>query len=119
MSLPLLYPESKKIVFWDIIAIVSKLYFLYLIPLELAWSNRKLLFVRYYTSTIVTLIILFVDFMIGLNTAYYKAGSLITNRTQIWHHQLTKLFGLEWISILILAILFLITQYTDIIINVN
>lgn len=81
MSLPLLYPESKKLVFWDIIAILCKLYFLYLIPLELAFTNRRLLFVRYYSSTIIMLIILFIDFIIGLNTAYYKAGTLITNRT--------------------------------------
>ncbi|CAD8106016.1 unnamed protein product [Paramecium primaurelia] len=118
-ALPLLYPESTKIVVWDIIAISSKLYFLYLIPLELAWTNRSLLYNRYYSSSIIMLIILFIDFIIGLNTAYYNAGSLITNRIQIFKHQITKSFGLEWISTIILIILLIICKSTDTIINVT
>ncbi|CAD8198895.1 unnamed protein product [Paramecium pentaurelia] len=118
-ALPLLYPESTKIVVWDIIAISSKLYFLYLIPLELAWTNRSLLYNRYYSSSIIMLIILFIDFIIGLNTAYYNAGSLITNRIQIFKHQITKSFGLEWISTIILIILLIICKSTDTMINVT
>ncbi|CAK56656.1 unnamed protein product (macronuclear) [Paramecium tetraurelia] len=118
-ALPLLYPESTKIVLWDILAISSKLYFLYLIPLELAWTSRSLLYNRYYSSTIIMLIILVVDFIIGLNTAYYNAGSLITNRIQIFKHQITKSLGLEWISTIILIILFIICKSTDIMINVT
>ncbi|CAD8190321.1 unnamed protein product [Paramecium pentaurelia] len=118
-ALPLLYPESTKIVLWDILAISSKLYFLYLIPLELAWTNRSLLYNRYYSSTIIMLIILFIDFIVGLNTAYYNAGSLITNRIQILKHQFTKSFGLEWISTIILIILFIICKKTDTMINVT
>lgn len=86
IAIPLLYPENKRIIGWDIIAILSKLYFLYIIPLELAWTNQSLMFNRYYTSTIVMLIILFMDFLIGLNTAYYNAGSLIIDRLEIFKH---------------------------------
>ncbi|CAD8120874.1 unnamed protein product [Paramecium sonneborni] len=118
-ALPLLTPESTKIVIWDIIAILSKLYFLYLIPLELAWTNIPLLYSRYYTSTIIMLIILSIDFIIGFNTAYYNAGSLITNRIQIFKHHITKSYGLEWISTIILIILFIACKTTDTIINVT
>lgn len=86
IAIPLLYPENRKVIIWDILAILSKLYFLYLIPLELAWTNHSLLFNRFYTSTIVMLIILFIDFLIGLNTAYYNAGSLIIDRLEIFKH---------------------------------
>ena len=86
MAIPILYPENRRIIIWDIIAILSKLYFLYLIPLELAWTNQSLMFNRYYTPTIIMLIILFFDFLIGLNTAYYNAGSLIIDRVDIFKH---------------------------------
>ncbi|CAK67965.1 unnamed protein product (macronuclear) [Paramecium tetraurelia] len=108
IAIPLLYPENRRIIVWDIIAILSKLYFLYLIPLELAWTNQSLMFNRYYTSTIAMLIILFVDFLIGLNTAYYNAGSLIIDRLNIFKHQISKSYGLEWISTLLLAMLFIV-----------
>ncbi|CAD8093469.1 unnamed protein product [Paramecium primaurelia] len=108
IAIPLLYPENRRIILWDIIAILSKLYFLYLIPLELAWTNQSLMFNRYYTSTIVMLIILFIDFLIGLNTAYYNAGSLIIDRLEIFKHQISKSYGLEWISTLILAAIFIV-----------
>ncbi|CAD8116941.1 unnamed protein product [Paramecium sonneborni] len=107
MAIPIVYPENRRIIIWDVIAIISKLYFLYLIPLELAWTDQSLLFNRYYTSTIIMLIILFIDFLIGLNTAYYNAGSLITDRAQIFKHQIIKSYGFEWISTLLLATLFI------------
>ncbi|CAD8084162.1 unnamed protein product [Paramecium sonneborni] len=114
MAIPILYPENKRIIIWDIIAIISKLYFLYLIPLELAWTNQSLMFNRYYFSTIIMLIILFIDFIIGLNTTYYNAGSLITDRVQIFKHQIIKSYGLEWISTLLLAILFITSKSNEI-----
>lgn len=37
--IPLLSPNNKYKVLWDVIAIVARLYFLYLIPIELGWTK--------------------------------------------------------------------------------
>lgn len=65
------------------------------------------------------LLLLFLDFIVGLNTAYYSSGSLVTDRIKIIKHQFTKTLGLEWISTIILMVLFIISKTTTHVINVN
>ena len=71
---PLLYPESKFKIYWDLTAICARLYFLYLIPVDLAWTKDQLMYIKYFTATLIMLSILFVDIIMSLNTAYYQAG---------------------------------------------
>lgn len=37
--IPLILPENKFKILWDLISIMGRLYFLFLIPVELAWTS--------------------------------------------------------------------------------
>lgn len=73
-KLPIIYPATRFKIIWDIIAIVARLYFLYLIPLDLAWGNYSFMFDMYLNITQIMIFLLVVDVIIGFNTAYYQYG---------------------------------------------
>lgn len=102
LKMPLIYPETRFKIYWDATAILARLYFLYLIPLDLAWSNYSFLFDLYLKITIVMIAMIFLDMIVGFNTAYYEYGLIVTSRIKIIKHRLLRNFGLEWISIFLL-----------------
>jgi potassium voltage-gated channel Eag-related subfamily H protein 5 len=60
-KIPLFYPDAQGKNFWDLIAFVSRLYFLFFIPLDLAWVDQEFIFVLYWPITISMLVLLIID----------------------------------------------------------
>lgn len=98
---------------------MARLYFLYLIPIELAWTKWALLFGTYSNGTTFMMIILLMDFFISLNTAYYESGYLVKNRLKIIKHTLWRAYAFEWISIFSILILDITTKVIGRDLNVN
>lgn len=74
---------------------------------------------KYFTSTVVMLLILIADVFIGLNTAYYESGFLVTSRRDIIKANLVKRFGLEWMSTIILIVFLFLTKSLNLMVNIN
>lgn len=43
-KIPLISPESRLKILWDCIVMMSRLYFLFVIPIDLAWSESKVIY---------------------------------------------------------------------------
>ncbi|CAD8096828.1 unnamed protein product [Paramecium sonneborni] len=118
-KLPLIYPQSIYKTIWDVFATIARLYFLYMIPVDICWTEEQLLFGNYFISTLTMIIILFIDLFISLNTVFYEAGKIVTSRVQIIKNVLWQSFGMEWISIFIVLILLLYSIQTDTKVDIN
>lgn len=70
-KIPLISPESRWKIVWDCVGTISRLYFLFIIPIDLAWNNEKVIFGILYTPTIFMLMILLFDFLISFNNSFY------------------------------------------------
>ncbi|CAD8054681.1 unnamed protein product [Paramecium primaurelia] len=118
-KIPLIYPQSIYKTIWDVLATIARLYFLYMIPVDICWTQEQLLFDNYFISTLIMISILLVDIFISLNTVFYEAGQIVTKRIQIIKNVLWQSFGLEWISTFIVFILFLYSLATDTKVDIN
>ncbi|CAD8104262.1 unnamed protein product [Paramecium primaurelia] len=106
----LFQPESTIKLIWDSASLVSRLYFLFLIPLDIAWSKYSFMFDMYNLTSFIFQMVLLGDLIVGLNTAFYKQGQLVTDRKQIVYHNFLKCFGLEWTSTIQLLVYQILTQ---------
>ncbi|CAD8202091.1 unnamed protein product [Paramecium octaurelia] len=106
----LFQPESPIKLIWDSASLVSRLYFLFLIPLDIAWSKYSFMFDMYNLTSFIFQMVLLGDLIVGLNTAFYKQGQLVTDRKQIVQHNFLKCFGLEWTSAIQLLVYQILTQ---------
>jgi hypothetical protein len=43
-KIPLISPESRLKILWDCIVMMSRLYFLFVIPIDLAWGESKVIY---------------------------------------------------------------------------
>ena len=43
-KIPLISPESRLKIVWDCIVMMGRLYFLFVIPIDLAWSKSKVIY---------------------------------------------------------------------------
>ncbi|CAD8096286.1 unnamed protein product [Paramecium sonneborni] len=107
-------PESPVKVIWDFASLISRLYFLFLIPLDVVWNKYSFMFDMYNIQSFVFLLILLGDLLVGLNTSYYTEGILVTDRKKIVKHNFLKCYGLEWMSTIQIMIYFILTQNDDI-----
>ncbi|CAD8180991.1 unnamed protein product [Paramecium pentaurelia] len=107
-------PESPIKIVWDLASLVSRLYFLFLIPLDVVWNKYSFMFDVYYIQSFVFLLILFGDLLVGLNTSYYTEGILVTERKKIVKHNFLKCYGLEWISTIQIMIYLILSQNEEI-----
>ncbi|CAK63907.1 unnamed protein product (macronuclear) [Paramecium tetraurelia] len=106
----LFQPESSVKLIWDSASLVSRLYFLFLIPLDIAWSKYSFMFDMYNLTSFIFQMVLLGDLIVGLNTAFYNQGQLVTDRKQIVYHNFLKCFGLEWTSTIQLLVYQILTQ---------
>ncbi|CAD8095943.1 unnamed protein product [Paramecium sonneborni] len=107
-------PESPVKVIWDFASLISRLYFLFLIPLDVVWNKYSFMFDIYNIQSFVFLLILLGDLLVGLNTSYYTEGILVTDRKKIVKHNFLKCYGLEWMSTIQIMIYFILTQNDEI-----
>ncbi|CAD8197075.1 unnamed protein product [Paramecium pentaurelia] len=106
--IPIIQPENYAKITFDVIGTTARLYFLYLIPVDLAWAQYAFLFQSLSFITIIMITILIAEFLFNLNVAYYQEGNMVTDRKQIAKNLISKSYGLEIFStiILILALIF-------------
>ncbi|CAD8096288.1 unnamed protein product [Paramecium sonneborni] len=90
-KLPLIHPGQYMKVIWDIVAVVARLYFLYIIPIDLAWIHQQFIFHDFKYISILFLLILIFDLLISLNTVYFQNGEAVTSRVKIVKHMLQLL----------------------------
>ncbi|CAD8122561.1 unnamed protein product [Paramecium sonneborni] len=109
-QIELFQPESPIKLIWDSASLVSRLYFLFLIPLDIAWSKYSFMFDMYNLTSFIFQMVLLGDLIVGLNTAFYQQGQLVTDRKQIVYHNFLKCFGLEWTSTIQLLVYQILTQ---------
>ncbi|CAD8121596.1 unnamed protein product [Paramecium sonneborni] len=109
-QIELFQPESPIKLIWDSASLVSRLYFLFMIPLDIAWSKYSFMFDMYNLTSLIFQMVLLGDLIVGLNTAFYKQGQLVTDRKQIVQHNFLKCFGLEWTSTIQLLVYQILTQ---------
>ncbi|CAD8086199.1 unnamed protein product [Paramecium sonneborni] len=103
-KIPLITPESRSKIVWDCVIMMSRLYFLFIIPLDLAWNHQQIIYGQLYASTIFMILLLVLDFILSFNNSFYQFGQIVSNRVTIAKNVISKSYGLESISILILVI---------------
>ncbi|CAD8162298.1 unnamed protein product [Paramecium pentaurelia] len=103
-KIPLISPESRWKLIWDCFVAFSRLYFMYLIPIDLGWTEIPVIYGKLYPVSILALIILLLDYLISFNNSFYQFGQIANQRAIIAKHVITKSYGLESISLLILTI---------------
>ncbi|CAD8172405.1 unnamed protein product [Paramecium octaurelia] len=103
-KIPLITPESRSKIVWDCVVMISRLYFLFTIPLDLAWNQQQIIYGQLFATTIFMIMLLVVDFILSFNNSFYQFGQIVSNRATIAKNVISKSYGLEAISILILVI---------------
>ncbi|CAD8095941.1 unnamed protein product [Paramecium sonneborni] len=106
-KLPLIHPGQYIKVIWDIVAVIARLYFLYIIPIDLAWVTQQFIFHDFKYISILFLLILIFDLLISLNTVYFQNGEAVTSRIMIVKH------------IFQLLIYFIIDRYINISLDID
>jgi potassium voltage-gated channel Eag-related subfamily H protein 7 len=72
-QIPLIYPESKGKVVWDTILCGIRLYFMFVIPIQLAFP-QELLYSSLLMVTLLFTCVLVIDVIISFYTPYYEFG---------------------------------------------
>ena len=93
-KIPLIYPDNAAKMTWDIIAVVARLYFLYIIPIDLAWVDNQFIFHDYSGISLIFFLLLLGDMLLSLNTVYFKNGEAVKSRKAIIKHSLYNTYGL-------------------------
>lgn len=68
---------------WDVTVMAARFYFIYIIPMDLAWESQSFMFDSLIVPTSVMLTLLILDFVLSFNNAYYEFGSIVTERKKI------------------------------------
>ncbi|CAD8125819.1 unnamed protein product [Paramecium sonneborni] len=106
---PILYPSAKFKILWDTISVFTRLYFTFVIPLDLGWQQKSFIFYDFKAVSVISLLFIIFDLILSLNTAYYKDGQLVTNRMRIIRHSLFNSYGLQWFTVFLLIVFFFIS----------
>ncbi|CAD8054703.1 unnamed protein product [Paramecium primaurelia] len=118
-KLPLIHPGQYIKVIWDIIAVTARLYFLYIIPIDLAWVNQQFIFHDLQYISIMFILILVFDLLLSLNTIYFQNGEAVESRVHIIKNSLYNTYGLQWLSVFQLLVYFIISAFTDISLDIS
>lgn len=59
---------------WDAIVMAARFYFIYIIPMDLAWEMQSLMFEKLIVPSSLMLTLLILDFVLSFNNAYYEFG---------------------------------------------
>ncbi|CAD8191891.1 unnamed protein product [Paramecium pentaurelia] len=118
-KLPLIHPGQYMKVIWDIVAVTARLYFLYIIPIDLAWVTQQFIFHDLHYFSIMFLLILVFDLLLSLNTIYFQNGEAVQSRIKIIKNSLYNTYGLQWLSVLQLLIYFIVSAFTDVSLDIS
>jgi hypothetical protein len=62
----------------------------------------------WFGITVTMIMLMLIDLLISFNTAYYESGSIVTDRYRIAVYNVSKSFGTELMSVLLLLIFMII-----------
>lgn len=82
-KIPIITPESYTKWIWDIILGVIRIYFIIMIPIDLAFNNN-ILSDTSFGFTVLSSILFMIDICLRLNTAFFKMGVLQISRWEIF-----------------------------------
>jgi hypothetical protein len=101
---------------WDLILTVIRVYFMMVVPLQLAFSYEFLYSSSLYYVTLISAWFLMADLVMSFNTPYYEFGQLVTQRKRIATNTVLKGFGLEVASVFYINLQFLwpLSEWKDI-----
>ncbi|CAD8057941.1 unnamed protein product [Paramecium sonneborni] len=98
-------PEERNKIIWDSCLSISRTYFIILIPMDISFEQEFLYSPQLYTLTVIMTILLMIDILLNLNTAYYQFGLIVNERSKIFNHVISKAYGCDAISVIYLFIL--------------
>ncbi|CAD8140691.1 unnamed protein product [Paramecium octaurelia] len=107
-QIPVIQPENKGRIIWDVVLSITRLYFIILIPIDMVFEERLLYSEKLIIITTFQTILLILDMFINLNTAYYQFGQIVSERSRIIKHNFSKGYGLDAFSIIFLICLLFI-----------
>jgi hypothetical protein len=88
--IPVFEPESfSHNVSWCLLIIISKMFFLTLIPVEIAFNNN-LVSLTMFPFTLLFMIINLIDILIKFNTGFLHFGKFNTNRFSIFWRNVSQ-----------------------------
>ncbi|CAD8096804.1 unnamed protein product [Paramecium sonneborni] len=111
--IPIVNPDDKMKVRWDCILVLPRFYFMCLVPVDLAWTKEQVLYDYAFIPTLISLALIIIDFFFGFACSYYEDGQIITNRKKVVMHNLTKSYGIELASTVVLIIFFIFQVVYD------
>ncbi|CAD8055062.1 unnamed protein product [Paramecium sonneborni] len=98
-------PEERNKIIWDSGLSISRIYFIILIPMDISFEQEFLYSGQLFTLTVIMTILLMMDILLNLNTAYYQFGLIVNERSKIFNHVISKAYGCDAISVIYLFIL--------------
>ncbi|CAD8058871.1 unnamed protein product [Paramecium sonneborni] len=104
-QIPVIQPENKGRIIWDVVLSITRLYFIILIPIDMVFEERLLYSEKLIIITTLQTLLLIVDMFINLNTAYYQFGQIVSERSKIIQHNFSKGYGLDAFSVIFLICL--------------
>ncbi|CAD8114502.1 unnamed protein product [Paramecium sonneborni] len=111
--IPIVYPDDKMKVRWDCILVLPRFYFMCIIPVDLAWTKEQVLYGYSFIPTLISLGLIIIDFFFGFACSYYEDGQIITNRKKVFLHNLTKSYGIELASTVVIIIFLFLQVFYD------
>ncbi|CAK66646.1 unnamed protein product (macronuclear) [Paramecium tetraurelia] len=98
-------PEERKKILWDSCLSFSRIYFIILIPMDISFEQEFLYSNELFILTVIMTILLMLDILLNLNTAYYQFGLIVNERSKIFNHVISKAYGCDAISVIYLFVL--------------
>ncbi|CAD8052125.1 unnamed protein product [Paramecium primaurelia] len=105
LQIPVIQPENKGRIIWDVVLSITRLYFIILIPIDMVFEERLLYSEKLIIITTLQTFLLIFDMFINFNTAYYQFGQIVSERSKIIHHNFSKGYGLDAFSVIFLICL--------------
>ncbi|CAD8048639.1 unnamed protein product [Paramecium primaurelia] len=105
IQIPVIQPENKGRIIWDVVLSITRLYFIILIPIDMVFEERLLYSEKLIIITTLQTFLLIFDMFINFNTAYYQFGQIVSERSKIIQHNFSKGYGLDAFSVIFLICL--------------
>ena len=102
-KIPIFTPYDKFFLFWNLISILTTIFLLFLIPIEIAFEETVS-----YIFPLILLVIHILDISIKLNTANFLEGKLFFNRKKIIEFYKNNDFFLDFVIFFVIIYHFII-----------
>lgn len=70
-TVPLINPEARWKIIWDFAIMLARLYFMFVIPVDLAWKHIQYIYGILYVPSVMMIVLLIIDFGLSFNNKFY------------------------------------------------